>query len=151
MSSRGIKPRWIACRDSENAPEITACEAMTVAAEDLGGRDHPHPHAGFSEGADDVSRRGREYWRARQRSNPVWHPVPRQAVGRLRPPRPSGIALLNEARRAFRRSLRRTSGAVRDDCDHESVWRRPRVLDLLKFTENNFDPLVSSNTYSSTE
>jgi len=41
--------------------------------------------------------------------------------------------------------------AVRDDCVHESVSRRPRVLDLLKFTENNLDPLVSSKTYSSTE
>jgi hypothetical protein len=41
--------------------------------------------------------------------------------------------------------------AVRDDCDHESVSRRPRLLDLLKFTENNLDPLVSSKTYSSTE
>ena len=33
----------------------------------------------------------------------------------------------------------------------DPVSRRPRVLDLLKFTENNLDPLVSSKTYSSTE
>ncbi|HEY7101458.1 MAG TPA: hypothetical protein VH573_07445 [Mycobacteriales bacterium] len=30
--SRGSRPRPIACRDTENAPEITAWEAMTVAA-----------------------------------------------------------------------------------------------------------------------
>ena len=28
---RGQKPSWIACRVSENAPEITACDAMIVA------------------------------------------------------------------------------------------------------------------------
>ncbi len=28
---RGRKPSWIASRVTENAPEITACEAITVA------------------------------------------------------------------------------------------------------------------------
>ena len=34
MSSCGISPSWIAWRDSENEPEITACEAITVATVD---------------------------------------------------------------------------------------------------------------------
>src|SRR6266404_4554503 len=54
-------------------------------------------------------------------------------------------------RRSVRDAARARATAVRDDCDHESVWRRPRVLDLLKFTKNNLDPPVSSKTYSSTE
>ena len=29
---RGRKPSWMACLVIENAPEITACEAITVAA-----------------------------------------------------------------------------------------------------------------------
>ena len=29
---RGRKPSWIASRVTENAPEITACEAITAAA-----------------------------------------------------------------------------------------------------------------------
>jgi len=60
-----------------------------------------------------------------------------------------GPTMPNRSPRMIRAEKSRAT-AVRDDCDHESVWRRPRVLDLLKFTENNFDPLVSSNTYSST-
>ncbi len=28
---RGAKPSWTACRVSEKTPEMTACEAMTVA------------------------------------------------------------------------------------------------------------------------
>jgi hypothetical protein len=65
-------------------------------------------------------------------------------------PAPLGPTMPNRSPRMIRAEKSRAT-AVRDDCDHESVWRRPRVLDLLKFTENNFDPLVSSNTYSSTE
>ena len=34
MSSCGIRPSWIAWRVSEKEPEITACEAITVAAVD---------------------------------------------------------------------------------------------------------------------
>lgn len=33
-SKRGTKPSCIACRVTENAPEITACDAITVAAVD---------------------------------------------------------------------------------------------------------------------
>jgi hypothetical protein len=32
MSRRGAYPSWIACCVSENAPEISACEAMIAAA-----------------------------------------------------------------------------------------------------------------------
>ena len=53
------------------------------------------------------------------------------------------------ARRRHTEDLRRRRHLI-VHAGHASVWRRPRVLDLLKFTENNFDPLVSSNTYSST-
>ena len=41
---RGQKPNCTACRASENAPEITACEAMMVARvarPTLGNRNHP--------------------------------------------------------------------------------------------------------------
>ncbi len=31
MVTRGKKPSWIACRVSENAPEMRACDAMIVA------------------------------------------------------------------------------------------------------------------------
>ena len=31
MCMRGRKPSWIACCVIENAPEITACDAITVA------------------------------------------------------------------------------------------------------------------------
>ena len=31
ICSRGRKPSWIACLVTEKAPEITACEAITVA------------------------------------------------------------------------------------------------------------------------
>ena len=43
MLRRGRKPSWMACRVTENAPEITACEAMrvaTVASTIIGTRDH---------------------------------------------------------------------------------------------------------------
>ncbi len=44
MSSCGIRPSWIAWRDSEKEPEITACEAMTVAAVDSStSGNSPHP------------------------------------------------------------------------------------------------------------
>ena len=44
MRSRGRYPIWAACWVSENAPEMTACEAMTVAAAariTIGIRAHP--------------------------------------------------------------------------------------------------------------
>ncbi len=31
---RGMYPSWMACSVMENAPEITACEAITVASVD---------------------------------------------------------------------------------------------------------------------
>ena len=32
MVTRGLYPSWTACRVSENAPEISACDATTAAA-----------------------------------------------------------------------------------------------------------------------
>ena len=41
---RGKNPSWTTCRVTENAPEITACDAISVAqvaSAIIGTRDHP--------------------------------------------------------------------------------------------------------------